>query len=558
MWIGSSSASHGRRVQGRHERQDIRRVARRAAGTGASRRRRRRIHPPARGSPRERARDDALRSRAPQSTAHPVPWATARGHLDESRSFRPARPVAARAASCGGGASRSQRSGRHARAYRALLSQFLRGDLPEERFQWGYLDRLAKEALWRDDETFALLDSLFENDRGRDVSPARLVAVEFQGQLAGRLEPLRPGRRGPLNACWVADNARRIWWHHERSGTLRANCDAATRGQSFVLATVVARRAPVSAHLGDRALVFPDGRMEGFIGGACSREIIRQQALEVLKTRCSRLVSIQPDAKEAGTSTGEHVVVPMTCVSEGAIDVYVEPFVEARRIVVVGATPVAEWLARMARAMDYDVVRVVDARNNATSRPRRSRSACRWLRSTRSKRCCARAGPPARTCRPSSYHRDTTTSRRWKPFSRAACRTSDWWRHAFAGRPCGHCSKNAGCLALRRFAFQPDSTSARGLRPKWRCRSLPKSCRRVRAACSWRPQYRRLRPRGSGRIDRGAVDIGRAVDPVCGMSVNIASSRHHAEVDGVVYHFCCAGCRAKFIKDPQAYLLAND
>ena len=75
--------------------------------------------------------------------------------------------------------------------YRALLSQFLEGQLPEERFQWGYLDRLAKEALWRDDETFELLNSLFENEWGRDVRPARLVAVEFQGQLAGRLEPLQ-------------------------------------------------------------------------------------------------------------------------------------------------------------------------------------------------------------------------------------------------------------------------------------------------------------------------------------------------------------------------------
>ena len=70
--------------------------------------------------------------------------------------------------------------------YRVLLSQFLQGTLPEERFQWGYLDRLAKEALWRDDETFALLNSLFENEWGRDVRAARLVAVEFQGQLAGR------------------------------------------------------------------------------------------------------------------------------------------------------------------------------------------------------------------------------------------------------------------------------------------------------------------------------------------------------------------------------------
>ena len=75
--------------------------------------------------------------------------------------------------------------------YRALLSQFLQGQLPEERFQWGYLDRLAKEALWRDDETFALLNSLFDNEWGRDVKAARLVAVEFQGQLAGRLEPLK-------------------------------------------------------------------------------------------------------------------------------------------------------------------------------------------------------------------------------------------------------------------------------------------------------------------------------------------------------------------------------
>jgi hypothetical protein len=75
--------------------------------------------------------------------------------------------------------------------YRKLLSQFLEGQLPEERFQWGYLDRLAKDALWRDDETFALLNSLFGNEWGRDVRAARLVAVEFQGQLAGRLEPLK-------------------------------------------------------------------------------------------------------------------------------------------------------------------------------------------------------------------------------------------------------------------------------------------------------------------------------------------------------------------------------
>jgi hypothetical protein len=75
--------------------------------------------------------------------------------------------------------------------YRLLLSRYVQGDLPEERFQWGYLDRFATEASWRDDETFDLLNGLFDNPWGRDVRAARLVAVEFQGQLAGRVEPLK-------------------------------------------------------------------------------------------------------------------------------------------------------------------------------------------------------------------------------------------------------------------------------------------------------------------------------------------------------------------------------
>ena len=75
--------------------------------------------------------------------------------------------------------------------YRTLLSKYVDGDLPEERFQWAYLDRFQEEAIWRDDETFDVLNGLFENQWGRDVRAARLVALEFQGQLAGRLEPLK-------------------------------------------------------------------------------------------------------------------------------------------------------------------------------------------------------------------------------------------------------------------------------------------------------------------------------------------------------------------------------
>ncbi|QWG18455.1 heavy metal translocating P-type ATPase [Bradyrhizobium sediminis] len=43
-------------------------------------------------------------------------------------------------------------------------------------------------------------------------------------------------------------------------------------------------------------------------------------------------------------------------------------------------------------------------------------------------------------------------------------------------------------------------------------------------------------------------------DPVCGMSVNPATSKHRFDYNGETWHFCSAGCRTKFAADPQAYL----
>jgi len=55
-----------------------------------------------------------------------------------------------------------------------------------------------------------------------------------------------------------------------------------------------------------------------------------------------------------------------------------------------------------------------------------------------------------------------------------------------------------------------------------------------------------------------AAGSEKAVDPVCGMSVDPATPQHHAEHDGKTYHFCSAGCRAKFIADPGHYLTKDE
>ncbi|MEO7689171.1 MAG: heavy metal translocating P-type ATPase [Sphingomonas sp.] len=45
-----------------------------------------------------------------------------------------------------------------------------------------------------------------------------------------------------------------------------------------------------------------------------------------------------------------------------------------------------------------------------------------------------------------------------------------------------------------------------------------------------------------------------AIDPVCGMTVDPATTTHNAQHGGHAYHFCSAGCCAKFVANPDAYL----
>ena len=175
------------RLQGRHERQDLRCVA----GGAECARAARRTWPSAFiRLPEDRAGERARERRSPASrtavrSRSCSTNADARFHLDELRHrlrsagaaacasiFRPTRgqPSAMR---------RSSRSSRTGRSCRSTSTATCR----EERFQWAYLERFQDDAIWRDDETFDVLNSLFENQWGRDVRAARLVALGVSGAV---------------------------------------------------------------------------------------------------------------------------------------------------------------------------------------------------------------------------------------------------------------------------------------------------------------------------------------------------------------------------------------
>jgi Cu+-exporting ATPase len=57
---------------------------------------------------------------------------------------------------------------------------------------------------------------------------------------------------------------------------------------------------------------------------------------------------------------------------------------------------------------------------------------------------------------------------------------------------------------------------------------------------------------GDHAHDHGAA--AKVRDPVCGMTVDPATSKHRFDHHGATFHFCSAGCRSKFAADPAKYL----
>lgn len=119
----------------------------------------------------------------------------------------------------------------------------------------------------------------------------------------------------------------------------------------FVQATVVRAQCPTSARPGDRAIVMPDGTLEGFIGGQCAEGSVRTAALGVLDSGESLLLRILPDdAEEFPESPGAMTVVN-PCLSGGAIEVYLEPMLPAPKVLVVGQTPIAGALVNLGHSL---------------------------------------------------------------------------------------------------------------------------------------------------------------------------------------------------------------
>ena len=140
----------------------------------------------------------------------------------------------------------------------------------------------------------------------------------------------------------------------------------------------------------------PTGELHGWIGGACAEPVVIREAQRVIaRRRAAAAAARHPGAVRRGVPDGM-TVIPISCQSEGALEVYIEP-VRARRphLVVVGRSPMAHTLADLAAALGWRADLRRRRRLLGRRRRRRARSSWSPRRATATRRRSSRRSPAA-------------------------------------------------------------------------------------------------------------------------------------------------------------------
>ena len=290
-------------------------------------------------------------------------------------------------------------------------------------------------------------------------------------------------------------------------------------GEAFALATVVWRQAPSSGQNGSRAIVTADGAVHGWVGGACAEPVLIREALDVIERGEPRLIWLGQNDELEGMHIPQGVVtVPISCQSDGALQIYIEPAQVAPHLVIVGRSPMAATLAEMAGLLDWRVDLLDGSEFSASSCSPRSAVvvATQGHGDEEVVETAVAAGP--------AYLGVVSSGRRAEALraflvDRGVSREQVDAVRMPVGLDLGHTTHREVAVAvlaeLVAFRAAGDLPSGGG-------------------ASVVRPEYR--------------------VDPVCGMSVAVDDSNHPLEHEGETYYFCCPGCRYSFKKDPAQFL----
>jgi xanthine dehydrogenase accessory factor len=220
----------------------------------------------------------------------------------------------------------------------------------------------------------------------------------------------------------------------------------------------------------------------------------------------------------------------MACESEGALEVHIEPFLPAQQLVIVGRSPAVRVLTVQARALEWDVT-VIDDGGTPEDHP--------YPESVRTTVDCSGLGVGTGTAvviATQGHYDDIALER--------ALETDAPYIGVVAAE------KRASALrsALRERGVDDDRL-ARVHAPAGLDLGAVTNAE-IAVAVLADLVARRASGAFGAVVD---VEVHEALDPVCGMTVNIDQSRYTSEYEGVRYWFCTASCQRRFHEKPEAF-----
>ena len=274
-------------------------------------------------------------------------------------------------------------------------------------------------------------------------------------------------------------------------------------GEPFVLATVIGAEKPTSAKPGAKALIKADGEWIGWIGGSCSKPAVEVEAKKVLASGQPKILKL--------SSTD-------TCASGGSLDIYLEPHLPKPHLVVVGHLPVAEALVALAGPLGFRVtVMSPEASREQFASADEFLARVDFSGLPRGERFVVVASH-------GNYDEEGI---------RAALEESgtDYVALVSSRKRAEAMLSNLGLSEEKRRRLKfPAGLDIGAVTAEEIALSILAEMVQMRRA----------------RAPVVAAEPALAKDPICGMTVDVATARHVLEKDGARYYFCCAGCKEKF------------
>lgn len=317
--------------------------------------------------------------------------------------------------------------------------------------------------------------------------------------------------------------------------------DLSKRNEPFAIAVVVRREAPSSGKTGDKAIINKYGEILGWVGGGCVNAILIKEAEDAMNSGKARLVKIGPSIssqKEEGV-----MEYKMTCQSEGAVEVFVEPILPPPHLVVMGKTAIAKAVVKIGKAAGYRVTAVA-----ADAKPDTFEKVDQLITQVDLKQV---------ETTPASFIVIATQGEQ----DEAAIEQALQKPHAYIGFVASKKKKasvwaflegNGVTSEALQTIKSPAGLDINAKTPEEVAISIFAEIIQVKQT---QPSSTSFVPFEATRASAGKSQF--YINPVCGVPVDIQNPKHIVEYNGEKVYFCCDGCKVMFEKEPERYVTSN-